>query len=119
MDIEKLAKDSDCKDWNKYRPMRDIALVLDDPKDDKTENGIWLPPKHRQGRWIYAKGTVVCVGPGRSDPKSGKRLLPPVKAGQRVMYLDHYGTLLEKLSGNEQFLRMLDPEQIIGIVVEE
>lgn len=119
MEIAKLAKEYGSKDWNRYRPLRDQAIVIDDPQEDKTGGGIWMPPSHRQGRWIFVKGTVVSVGPGSRHPKSGVLLLPPVEVGQRITYLHHYGTRLEKLSGNEQYLRMMSPDQIAGIIEEE
>lgn len=119
MNIAKLAKKNGCKTWDRYRPMRDFMVVMDDPQEDKTESGIWLPPSHRQGRWIYVKGTVMRVGPGKRHPKTGKITPIGVEVGQRVTYLHHYGTRLEKLPGNEQYLRMLDTEQVVGIVDEE
>jgi co-chaperonin GroES (HSP10) len=119
MNVAKLAKKYGCENWDKYRPMRNFVVVMDDPVEEKTEAGIWMPPKYRQGRWLHTTGTVMRVGRGEYNSNVGKFQPPPLKVGQRVIYGRQFGSRLEDLSGNDQFLRLMDPSQILGIVDEE
>lgn len=120
---EKLAKKSGSKEWgskwSKVRPMRDLILVVDEPIQTKSEGGIHFPVDFHEGRWLHKTGLVAAVGHGRRNPKTGVAMQVGLKPGDRIYYLRTNGNLLETLGGDDQFIRMLDPSQISGIVEEE
>lgn len=67
----------------KPKPMNDWVHVKPDPKITHTKNGIALPDQH----YRPTVGTVLAVGPGKRDPRTGKRIPVDLVAGQRIIWM--------------------------------
>jgi co-chaperonin GroES (HSP10) len=67
---------------DQLRPLHNNILVRIDPP--RTQVGSILIPERSQGE--VGTGTVVAVGPGWQDPKTGRRHEMDVQVGDRVAY---------------------------------
>lgn len=71
-----------------YKPLNDFVLVLADKALDSTANGIILTAALKTGT---KTGTVVAVGPGRFNEKTGRLDKMSVSVGQRVTFGEFVG----------------------------
>ena len=66
------------------RPVGGNVMIKIDPLPEKTESGLlYMPVDSRAIDYLY--GTVIAVGPGVYAKKTGLRMTPDVKAGDRVV----------------------------------
>ncbi|MGV8080407.1 MAG: co-chaperone GroES [Syntrophales bacterium] len=93
----------------KVRPLHDRVLVQRVESDAKTAGGIIIPDTAKEKP---QEGKVVAVGPGRMD-KSGKRIAPEVKKGNRILF-GRYGGTEVKIDGVEYLI--MGEEDILGII---
>ncbi len=93
----------------KVRPLHDRVLVQRVESDAKTAGGIIIPDSAKEKP---QEGKVVAVGPGRMD-KSGKRIAPEVKKGNRILF-GRYGGTEVKIDGVEYLI--MGEEDILGII---
>ncbi|MBA3006306.1 MAG: co-chaperone GroES [Proteobacteria bacterium] len=93
----------------KIRPLNDRLLVKRLEEITKTAGGIIIPDSAKEKP---AEGTVVAVGPGKTNEK-GDRVALQVKAGDKVLFSKYGGTDV-KLDG-EDFIIMRE-DDIMGIV---
>ncbi|HOI73920.1 MAG TPA: co-chaperone GroES [Syntrophales bacterium] len=93
----------------KVRPLHDRVLVQRVESDAKTAGGIIIPDTAKEKP---QEGKVVAVGPGRMD-KSGKRIVPEVKKGNRILF-GRYGGTEVKIDGEEYLI--MGEEDILGII---
>ena len=94
----------------KLQPLGDRVIVKPVTKEEKTTAfGIIIPETVDKER--PAKGTVVAVGPGKTE--DGKLLPMNVKVGQQVLF-SKYGYDEVKLEGEEYFI--LAESSILAIV---
>ena len=70
------------------QPMADRVLVKPIEKEEKTKSGIYLPDTAKEKP---QEGEVLAVGPGKVSD-DGKRIVPDVKVGDRVIYAKYGGT---------------------------
>ena len=70
------------------QPMADRVLVKPIEKEEKTKSGIYLPDTAKEKP---QEGEVLAVGPGKISD-DGKRIVPDVKVGDRVIYAKYGGT---------------------------
>merc|ERR1712238_7124 len=76
-----------------WAPTNNFVLVKVAPNKEKTEGGILLTGK---AKLVKTKGTVVSVGPGKSNPDTGDLTQGmPVQAGDQVVYGEFDGTELD------------------------
>jgi len=75
----------------KLKPLGDKVLVKRSEAEEKTAGGIVLPDTAKEKP---KEGRVMAVGSGRML-KSGKRMPPVVKKGDRVLFASYAGTEVE------------------------
>ena len=66
----------------KFRPLSDRVVVRRVKEDQKTPGGIIIPDTVQEKP---QEGEVMSVGPGALDD-NGKRIIPEVKIGDRVLF---------------------------------
>jgi len=93
----------------KLKPLADRVVIKPSPAEEKTKGGIILPDTAKEKPVI---GEVVAVGPGKVGD-DGKKILPEVKAGDKVLYGKYSGT--EVTVDGEEFLIMREAD-IFAIV---
>jgi chaperonin GroES len=93
----------------KFRPLGDRVVVRRLKEDQKTPGGIIIPDTVQEKP---QEGEIVAVGPGGLDEK-GKRIVPEVKAGDRVLFGKWSGTEV-KLDGEE--LLIMKESDIMGVI---
>ena len=72
----------------KMKPLADRVVIKPSPADEKTKGGIILPDTAKEKPVI---GEVVAVGPGKVTD-DGKKIVPEVKVGDKVLYGKYSGT---------------------------
>jgi chaperonin GroES len=96
----------------KLQPLGDRVIVKPVTKEEKTTAfGIIIPESVDKER--PAKGTVVAVGPGKTE--DGKLLPMNVKVGQQVLF-SKYGYDEVKMEGEEYFI--LTESSILAIITK-
>ncbi len=78
----------------KFRPLADRVLVEAMPAEQKTASGIIIPDTAKEKP---LKGTIVAVGPGKTDEPI------TVKVGDVVLYGQYSGTEI-KLDGSDYLI---------------
>jgi len=91
------------------RPLGDRVVVKPLGNEEVTKSGIVLPDTAKEKP---QQGEVLSVGPGRILD-SGERVVPDVKAGERVLFAKYSGTEF-KLDQDE--LLILREADILAIV---
>jgi chaperonin GroES len=80
----------------KLQPLADRVLVKPMEKEERTKSGIYLPDTAKEKP---QEGEVLAVGPGKMTD-DGKRVLPDLKVGDRVIYAKYGGTEI-KVEGED------------------
>jgi chaperonin GroES len=91
------------------RPLSDRVVVKPLANEEVTKSGIVLPDTAKEKP---QQGEVLSVGPGRTLD-TGERVVPDVKAGDRVLFAKYSGTEF-KLDQDE--LLILREADILAIV---
>lgn len=65
------------------KPMNDWVYVKPDEKIKQTKSGLHLPDQD----YRPTVGTVIAVGPGKRDERTGRRLKPDLEVGQKVVWM--------------------------------
>jgi chaperonin GroES len=91
------------------RPLHDRVLVKRVQEETKTAGGIIIPDSAKEKP---VEGVVVAVGPGKVLD-NGTKVVPSVKAGNRILFSKYAGTEV-KISGEEQLIMRED--DILGII---
>jgi len=90
----------------KVRPILDRVVVEPDPEEEKTESGLYLPPKQKHEH-PPRTGTVVAVGPGLYDD-NGERIKMTVKPGDRIQFKGYAG--VESVWDDKEVLVITEPD---------
>jgi len=93
----------------KVTPLSDRILVKRLEAAEEQRGGIIIPDTAKEKP---QQGEIIAVGPGRMT-EEGKRLVPEVKKGQRVLIGKYAGTEV-KIDGEEYII--LREDDILGIV---
>ena len=93
----------------KIRPLQDRIIVKRIEEDEKTKGGIIIPDSAKEKP---IEGQVIAVGPGKLNEK-GTKVVPDVKAGDRVLFGKYSGTEV-KIDGVEHLIMRED--DILGII---
>src|ERR1700759_5368639 len=93
-----------------FRPLGDRVLVKRGEEEAKTKGGIIIPDTAKENP---QEGEVLAVGPGARDEKSGARLEPDVKVGDRILFGKWSGTEV-KIDGED--LIIMKESDILGVV---
>ena len=72
----------------KIKPLADRVVIKPSPAEEKTKGGIILPDTAKEKPVV---GEVVAIGPGKVTD-DGKKLLPELKVGDKVLYGKYSGT---------------------------
>jgi chaperonin GroES len=101
----------------KIRPLHEWAVIQPDPlaKEEVSKGGLILP---KVGKNKRRRATVMAVGPGKLL-ELGKRVEPEIKAGDRVVYMEH-NVLQGALDvDDERGLCLIPIGEIIGVIEDE
>ncbi len=93
----------------KLKPLADRVVIKPSPAEEITKGGIIVPDTAKEKPVI---GEVVAVGPGKIAD-DGKKIVPEVKAGDKVLYGKYSGT--EVTVEGEEYLIMREAD-IFAIV---
>jgi len=83
----------------KFKPLADRVLIEPAPAEEKTVSGIIIPDTAKEKP---LKGTIVAVGPGKSDESM------TVKVGDAVLYGQYSGTEIKIDNGNYLIMKESD-----------
>ena len=83
----------------KFKPLADRVLIEPAPAEERTVSGIIIPDTAKEKP---LKGTVVAVGPGKSDESM------TVKVGDAVLYGQYSGTEIKIDNGNYLIMKESD-----------
>ncbi len=96
----------------KFRPLHDRVAVRRVKEEEKSKGGIIIPDNAKEKP---QEGEVIAVGPGERK-EDGERLLPDVKAGDRILFGKWSGT--EVTIDGEELLIMKESD-IMGVIEAE
>jgi len=91
------------------RPLHDRIIVKRSEPETRTASGIVLPDSAGEKP---EQGEVLAVGPGKRNDR-GERVVPDVKAGDRVLFGKYSGQTV-KIAGDE--VLVLREEDILGVI---
>ena len=92
-----------------FRPLGDRVLIKRVEEEEKTKGGIIIPDTAKEKP---SEGMVEAVGPGARD-EDGKRVVPDVKTGDRILFGKWSGTEV-KVDGQE--LLIMKESDIMGVI---
>jgi chaperonin GroES len=92
-----------------FQPLHDRVVIRRLDGEEKSKGGIIIPDTAKEKP---SEGIVVAVGPGARDD-NGKRVVPDVKAGDRILFGKWSGTEV-KLDDEE--LLIMKESDIMGVV---
>ena len=93
-----------------FRPLGDRVLVKRVEEEAKTKGGIIIPDTAKEKP---QEGEILAVGPGARDEKTGARIEPDVKVGDRILFGKWSGTEV-KIDGED--LIIMKDSDVLGIV---
>lgn len=93
----------------RFRPLADHVVVLPDVVADVTEGGIIVPDSAKEKP---RQGTVLAVGPGRTEPGIGT-IVPAVTVGDVVIFGLYSGISID-LDG--QAVLIMREEDVLGVL---
>ena len=94
------------------KPLADRILVRRIEEKETVKGGIIIPDTAKEKP---QEGEVVAVGPGRLT-EEGKRIVPDVKKGDRVLIGKYSGTDV-KIDGNEYVI--IREDDVLGVLSEK
>jgi chaperonin GroES len=92
-----------------FRPLHDRVVVRRIDGVEKTKGGIIIPDTAKEKP---SEGMIEAVGPGARDD-DGKRVLPDVKVGDRVLFGKWTGT---EVKVDDQDLLIMKESDIMGVI---
>ncbi len=92
------------------RPLSDRVVVKPLGREEVTKSGIVLPDTAKEKP---QEGEVLAVGPGRTLD-TGERVVPDVKAGDRVLFAKYAGT---EFKLDQEELLILRESDILALVL--
>jgi chaperonin GroES len=93
----------------RLRPLADHVVVLPEEAETVTDGGIIVPDTAKE---TPVQGTVLAVGPGRTEPGVGT-VLPAVAVGDVVLF-GRYSGLKVPLDGVEVLI--MREEDVLGVL---
>jgi chaperonin GroES len=92
-----------------FRPLHDRVVVRRIDGVEKTKGGIIIPDTAKEKP---SEGMIEAVGPGARDD-DGKRVVPDVKVGDRVLFGKWTGT---EVKVDDQDLLIMKECDIMGVI---
>jgi chaperonin GroES len=93
----------------KVKPLQDRLVVKRLAEEEKTKGGIIIPDAAKEKP---QEGRVVAVGPGKVTD-NGQRVVPEVKAGDKILFGKYAGTEI-KIEGDEHLI--LREDDVLAII---
>lgn len=90
-------------------PLHSNVMIQRDAAETVTKGGIVLPDSAQEKPKM---GTVISVGPGRIDSKTGEPSVLCVQKGERVLFKGYAGTDVKV--GKEKYV-LLDESEILAV----
>jgi chaperonin GroES len=91
------------------QPLGDRVVIEREEAEQKTKGGIVLPDSAKDKP---TRGKVISVGPGRLLD-DGKRSIPQVKAGDRVLFNSYSGS---EFKLGEREVLLMQEEDILAVI---
>jgi chaperonin GroES len=93
----------------KVKPLQDRLVVKRLAEEEKTKGGIIIPDAAKEKP---QEGRVIAVGPGKVTD-NGQRVVPEVKAGDKILFGKYAGTEI-KIEGDEHLI--LREDDVLAII---
>ena len=93
----------------KFTPLQDTVIIKRLEEKDKTKGGIIIPDAAKEKP---QEGRVVAVG-ARKMTEKGQRMVPEVKAGDKILFGKYSGTEI-KIDGEEHLI--LREDDILAVI---
>jgi len=88
----------------KIQPLEDRVVISPSEEMESMRGGLYIPDTAKEKP---QQGEIIAVGPGRVSDQ-GERLVPDVKAGDKVLYGKYSGT--EVTVDGESYLILREPD---------
>ena len=92
-----------------FRPLHDRVVIKRLEGEEKSKGGIIIPDNAKEKP---AEGVIEAVGPGARDD-DGKRVLPDVMVGDRILFGKWTGT---EIKVDDQELLIMKESDIMGVI---
>ena len=93
------------------KPLGDRIIVRREESSDKSVGGIFLPENAKQKP---QRGTILAVGPGKMNKKTGERTPLQVKAGDKVLFTSWAGDEFKDRKTGE--VLVMHEEDVLAVV---
>lgn len=97
----------------KVKPLGDKILVKRDEAQDRTESGIYLPEGAKEKPKM---GTVQAVGTGALNNKTGERIPPEIKKGDRILF--KMGYEVQEVKFDKDTLLIMSESDVLAVIDE-
>jgi len=95
------------------KPLNDRIVVRRDASDEKTKGGLLLP---EQAKKKPQRGTILAVGPGKMDKKTGERHPMQLKAGDKVLFTSWAGDEVKQPAVKEGDVLIMHEEDVLAVI---
>ena len=92
-----------------FRPLHDRGVVRRVDSEEKATGGIIIPDTAKEKP---SEGVIISVGPGARD-EDGKRIIPDVKSGDRILFGKWSGT---EIKIDDEELLIMKESDIMGVI---
>jgi len=93
------------------QPLSDRIIVRREASSDKSVGGIFLPENSKQKP---QRGTILAVGPGKLNKKTGERTPLQVKAGDKVLFTSWAGDEFKDRKTGE--VLVMHEEDVLAVI---
>jgi len=97
---------------SQVQPLHDRIVVRRDASEEKTAGGVILPETAKKKP---QRGTVLAVGPGKLDKKTGARLPMQLKVGDAVLFTSWAGDEV-KQPVKEGDVLIMHEEDVLAVI---
>ena len=83
----------------RLKPLLDYVVIVPLAREEMSKGGIVLPQNTKENCF---RGEVMAVGPGRMV--EGKLVKPPIRKGNKVIFIGSVATTTVIIDGSEHFI---------------
>jgi chaperonin GroES len=95
------------------QPIGDRIIVRREAAGDKTAGGILLPDTAKEKP---QRGTILAVGPGKVNAKSGERVPMQLKAGDKVLFAGWAGDEYRDRKPQEGEILIMREDEVMAVI---